>query len=75
MNNDDKLIEEYIQWRKDIGKFRHELKDIIVNDDDGVIKTEKKMAWITDTSCEDWREFCEDRDIEYEGEMKLLVFC
>jgi len=72
--NNYKLMEEYIQWRKDTGKFRHELRDIIVNDN-GVIKTEKKMACVINTSPEDWKEFCEDRDIEYEGEMKLLAMC
>jgi len=70
--NNDKLMEEYLQWRKDTGIFKHELTDVIVNDN-GVIKTEKKMACIMKTSPDDWREFCRDRGIEYEGEMKLLI--
>ena len=70
--NNDKLMEEYLQWRKDTGRFKHELTDVIVNDN-GVIKTEKKMACIMKTSPDDWREFCRDRGIEYEGEMKLLI--
>jgi len=69
MNN--KLMEEYLQWQKDTGRFKQELTDVIVNDN-GVIKTEKKMAWVAKTSPEDWREFCKDRGMEYE-EYKLLA--
>jgi len=70
--NNEKLMEEYLQWRKDTGRFKQELTDVIVNDN-GVIKTEKKMAWVVKTTTDDWREFCKDRGIEYEGEMKLLA--
>jgi len=70
--NNEKLMDEYLQWSKDTGRFKHELTDVIVNDN-GVIKTEKKMAGVIKTSPDDWREFCRDRGIEYEGEMKLLI--
>jgi len=70
--NNDKLMEEYLQWSKDTEKFKHELTDIII-DDNGKIKTEKKMTSVVKTSPEDWREFCKDRGLEYEGEMKLLA--
>jgi len=70
--NNDKLMDEYLQWSKDTGRFKHELTDVIVNDN-GVIKTEKKMACVVNTSPDDWREFCMDRDMEYEGKMKLLA--
>jgi len=70
--NNDKLMEEYLQWSKDTGRFKYKLTDVIVNDN-SVIKTEKLMAWVMKTSPEDWREFCRDVGIEYEGEMKLLA--
>jgi len=70
--NNEKHMEEYLQWRKDTGRFKQELTDVIVNDN-GVIKTEKKMAWVMKILPDDWREFCRDRGIEYEGEMKLLA--
>ena len=69
MNN--KLMEEYLQWQKDTGRFKQELTDVIVNDN-GVIKTEKKMACVMKTTGNDWKEFCEDTGREYE-EYKLLA--
>ena len=69
--NNDKLMEEYLQWRKDTGRFKHELTDVIINNN-GEIKTEKKMACVIKTSPDDWREFCRYRGIEYE-EYKLLA--
>jgi len=70
--NKDKLMEEYLQWSKDTGRFKHELTDVIVNDN-GVIKTEKKMTGVVKTSPDDWREFCRDKGREYKGEYKLLA--
>jgi len=70
--NNNKLMNEYLQWSKDTGRFKYKLTDVIVNDN-GVIKIEKLMAWVMKTSPDDWREFCRDRGIEYEGEMKLLA--
>jgi len=69
--NNDKLMNKYLQWLKDTGRFKHELTDVIVNDN-GIIKTEKKMAGVMKTSHDDWRKFCRDRGREYE-EYKLLA--
>jgi len=63
---DNNLINEYIQWLKDTGRMKHELIDVIVNDD-GNIQTEKKMAWVTHNTPNDWKEFCQDTNRKYEG--------
>ena len=65
--------EEFIQWMKDAGRAKYELTDIHLNED-GEIKTIKKMAWVIKTTPEDWKEFCEVTGRRYEGEMKLLAF-
>ena len=46
MNNIEKEeLDEFLQWKKDNGKFEYKLTDIYVNDN-GEIKTEKKIAMI-----------------------------
>jgi hypothetical protein len=66
--------DEYIQWLKDTGRMKYKLTDIFVNDN-GVIKTEKKMAWVAKVSTEDWKEFCNATSREYIGEVDLLALC
>jgi hypothetical protein len=77
MNNEDLTITEqdkndYIQWLKDTGRMIYKLTDIFINDN-GVIKTEKKMAWVAKVSIEDWKEFCKATNREYIGEVNLLA--
>jgi len=68
----ENLINEYIQWLKDTGRMKHELADVIVNDDAN-IKTEKKMAWIAHNTPNDWKEFCKATGRGYAGEIQLLA--
>lgn len=68
----DKDSEDFKQWLKDTGRLRYELTDVFINND-GEIKTEKKMAWVMKTSPEDLKEFCKVTDREYEGEINLLA--
>jgi hypothetical protein len=64
--------DEYIQWLKDTGRMKHELTDIFINDN-GTIKTEKKMAWVAKSSIDDWKEFCKATNRNYIGEVNLLA--
>ena len=49
--------EKYIQWLKDTDRMKYELTDVFINDN-GQIKTEKKMAWVARTTPNDWEEYC-----------------
>ena len=69
-----KDLNEYIKWQKDNGKAKYQLTTVVINDN-GEIKTEKIMAWVMNTSPDDWKEFCKDTGKEYEGEVKLLAYC
>ena len=73
MNNEE-IRKEYFQWLKEKGKTKQELVSVFVNVD-GEIKTEKQMACVIRNTPEDWKEFCEDTDREYEGEIKILAMC
>jgi hypothetical protein len=64
--------EGYIQWLKDTGRMKYELTDIFINDN-GEIKTEKKMAWVMKNTPGDWKKFCEETGKEYEGSVNLLA--
>lgn len=66
----EKDLNEFIQWKKDTELVKHELIDIFVNDN-GQIKTEKKMAQIVKTTPEDWKEFCKVTGREYDGKMYI----
>lgn len=62
--NKDQIKEKYFQWLKDTGRMEYKLTDIFINDN-GIIKTEKKMAWIAHTTPSDWEEFCNITDNKY----------
>jgi len=68
----EKDLDDYIEWQKNSGKLRYELTDVIINNNNE-IKTEKKIAWVIDTSREDWKEFCKVTNRDYIGEICLLV--
>lgn len=67
----EKDMSDFIQWMKDTGRAKEELKNIIIIDNDK-LKKEKKMAWVVKITSEDLQEFCETagRDID---RVKLLA--
>lgn len=64
--------EDFIQWQKDTGRMKYELTDVFINDN-GEIKIEKKMAWVSKTSPANWKEFCEATGREYKGFVNVLA--
>lgn len=68
----DKDQSEYFQWLKDTGKGKYELTDIFINDN-GEIKTEKRMACIIKTTPEDWKQFCKITGRDYNDGWQMLV--
>jgi len=73
MNNIEKEeLDEFLQWKKDNGKFEYKLTDIYVNDN-GEIKTEKKIAMIIKRTPNDWKEFCRVTGKKCISEATLLV--
>jgi hypothetical protein len=67
-NIGDQIKEEYFQWLKNTGRMKYELTDVFINNN-GVINTEKKMAWVAHTTPDDWEEFCELNE-KKEGQTK-----
>jgi hypothetical protein len=67
-----KINNEFLQWLKDKGRMKSELTDVFVNDN-GTIKSEKRMAQIYNVSPDDWKEFCEVTNREYE-EYKIIYY-
>lgn len=73
MNKLDKsnLEKNFRQWMIGKGKAKQELTDVFINNN-GNIHTEKRMAWIIDVTPNDYKEFCDESNIDYE-EMILLA--
>ena len=67
----EKDANDFTQWMIEQGKTKRELADVFINDN-GEIKIEKKMAWVIESTAEDWEDFCNDTGREYEY-TKLLV--
>lgn len=60
----DQIQDEYWQWQKDTGKAQYKLIDVVVYDN-GEITIVEKMAWIVNTSPNDWKEFCQATGKEF----------
>jgi hypothetical protein len=69
---DNKLTEEYIQWLNDTGRMSYELTNIVVNYNENY-RFEKKMAWVSHNTPNDYKAFCEATGREYDGTMQLLA--
>jgi hypothetical protein len=69
----DKDVDNFLQWQKDTGRMKYELTDIAINDN-GNIKFEKQMVWVSHNTPDDWREFCKDTGRKYEGAYELIAY-
>lgn len=63
---------EYIQWLKNTGRSVYKLTDVYVMENEKV-SIEKKMAWVSKVTPNDWYEFCKETGKNYEGEVNLLA--
>ena len=50
---------EFLQWAKNTGRAEYKLTDI-AKSKDGKYVFEKQMAWVINTTPDDWKEFCKD---------------
>jgi len=69
----EKDKDDFMDWCRNSGKMVEELRDILINDD-GTIKTEKRMVCVLTTHPDDWEKFCRDTGRKYDGRIKLWAF-
>lgn len=71
LTKEELVQKEFIQWLKDKGKPITGLTDVFVNEN-GNIKTEKRMATTIHISPDDYKDFCKETGKDYEA-IKLIA--
>jgi hypothetical protein len=53
----DQERDNFIQWLKDTGKMQYKSTNVFIIKDEQV-SIEQRMAWVSTTTTDDWREYC-----------------